>query len=188
MLPVVLTALFLAPATATPAPPVAAPDIDRICAQATCRPATTVKIRLDGDRILELTFPKAPYYYKGLLNILPGETLYLEADMVGGEMKSLHPVTSVKNKANTIIVKFEQLHDPKLDRHMLLTVTNPFSKPLRYQADILRAQQDHPEVTSVCPVGPGQQSFEHWPEPLARVLIKDVRLVEPGSNEAKGCD
>jgi hypothetical protein len=188
MLPVILITLFLAPATATPAPPAAAPDIERICAQVTCRPATTVQIRLDGDRILELTFPKAPYYYKGILGILPGETLYLEADSVGGQVKNLHPVTSVKNKANTIIVKLEQLHDPKLDRHMLLTVTNPFSKTLRYQAAILGAQQDHPEATSACPVGPGQQNFEHWPEPLVRVLIKDLRLVEPGSSEAKGCD
>jgi hypothetical protein len=188
MLPVILLSLFLAPANATPAPPAAAPDIDRICAQVTCRPATTVKIRLDGDRVLELAFPRAPFYYNGILNVLPGETLYLEAETVGGQIKSLHAVTSVKNKANTIIVKFEQLHDPKLDRHMLLTVTNPFSKTLRYQAGILRAQQDRPEGTSVCPVGPGQQSFEHWPEPLARVLIRDVGLVEPGSNEAKGCD
>jgi hypothetical protein len=187
MLPVVLTALFLVPATATPTPLAAAAEIDRICAQVTCRPATKVKLRLDGGSVLELTFPKAPYYYKGLLNILPGETLFLEAEIVGGEIKNLHPVASVKNKANTIIVKFEQLHDPKLDRHMLLTVTNPFSKTLRYQAEILRAQRD--EDTTVCPVRPGLQTFEHWPEPLARLLMKDLHLVEPASNEANdGCD
>jgi hypothetical protein len=188
MLPVILIALFLAPATATPAPPAAAPDIDRICAQVTCRPATTIKIRLDGDRVLELTSPKAPYYYKGILGILPGETLYMEAENVGGQLKNLRPVASVKNKANTIIVKFEQLHDPKLDRHMLLTVTNPFSKTLRYQAGILRAQQDHPEATSVCPVGAGQQNFEHWPEPLVRMMMMDLRLVDPGSEDTKGCN
>ena len=92
------------------------------------------------------------------------------------------------NKANTIIVKFEQLHDPKLDRHMLLTVTNPFAKPLRYQAGIIRPQNDHSVTTSTCPVGPGQQSFEHWPEPLVRVLLTDLRLVDPGADEARGCD
>jgi hypothetical protein len=187
MLPVILIALFLAPATATPAPPAAAPDIDRICAQVTCRPATTIKLRLDGDRVFEVTLPRAPYYYNGMLNILPGETLYLETESVGGQLKNLRTVASPKNKATTITVKFEQLNDPKLDRHMLLTVTNPFTKPLQYQAGILRPQNDHAVATSVCPVGPGQQSFEHWPEPLVRMLMRDLRLIEPGSDETKGC-
>jgi hypothetical protein len=187
MLPVVLTALFLVPATATPTPPAAAPDIDRICAEVTCRPATTVKLRLDGDRVLEVTVPKAPYYYNGVLNILPGEMLYLEGDSVGNQLKNLRIVASPTHKANTITVKFDQLRDPTLDRHMMLTVTSSFSKPLRYQAGILRPQTDHAVGTSTCPVEPNLPSFEHWPEPLVRLLMKDLRLIEPNSDEDKAC-
>jgi len=96
------------------------------------------------------------------------------------------PASTVE--VRTIVVKLEQLDKKELDRHTLLTVTNPFARALRYRAGLQRPESDQAFATSTCPVEVGKQSFEHWPEPLSRVFMKDLHLVAPGSNESKGCD
>jgi hypothetical protein len=183
----IVAALFLVLVTAAPSA-VMGSDAESVCAQVLCRPASTVKLRLDGDRVVEAPMPKGPYFHNGVVSILPGETLYLEADDAGGQLSNTRAVAAPKNKANTIVVKLEQLHDPKLDRHMLLTVTNPFSKPLRYQAAIQRAGTISVAMTSACAVQPASQNYEHWPEPLVQVMMKHLHFPGPSTHDDdKGC-
>ena len=158
--------------------------LDKVCAEVLCRPATTSRVRTTPLETLELSWPRRPYYADGALNILPGETLYLEGEEKDGKLVKLRAVD--KPGPRTIIVKLEQLSDPKLDRQTMLTVTNPFGGPLRYHAGIQRASADTIARTTSCAVKAGTKSYEHWPEPVVLVVMTDLRLVD--AREAGRCD
>ena len=107
--------------------------------------------------------------------VVPGQTVHFEADVVGNELVKLVAVDAVKMPEKTITATFEQK-----DGHMILTVRNPFPKPLKFNMAMMRLASERLEKTSSCPVGPGRALFESWPYPIFQLLLANARLLEPG--------
>jgi hypothetical protein len=162
-------------------------NLDAVCKEVLCRNATTIRVRVTGKPQVEVPFPRSIVFGDGKGIILPGETVYLEAEEKNGVLLNVHAIPTLKVKAKTIVFKFEQMKG-ELDGHMMLTVTNPFSKTLRYHMGIRRVGNDAMKKTSACSVIPKGQSFEHWPDPLVVLGFKDLHLVEPDSPGANECE
>lgn len=101
----------------------------------------------------------------------PGQSLALTATERGVGPLVLRPA----EPTGTPVVRIELKIEPSLGT--LLTITNPFTKPLVYRAGIDRGDGRF-EVTSTCPVRPGMFTVEHWPARLTRVAVTEFALVD----------
>lgn len=70
-------------------------------------------------------------------------------------------------------------------RHSLLVVENGYDRAIVYRARMTRDGQTRP--TDVCLIMPGQHGFEHWPHPIERLEISDVRFVPWREGDPQPC-
>lgn len=160
------------------------PAPEEVCAEVECRPATTVILALGNGEMGRVNVATRPYVFDGVVSIVAGETIYVEAIPHGSTLADLRFVPTVANPERTVTLKFEQ----RLGIGMVLTVTNPFSEPLKYSAGIHRPGYDEFHRTSICPVWPGVRASEHWPEPLVQLLLFDFRFIDEHDQDAMVCD
>jgi len=125
-----------------------------------------------GKRLLGDPAPACQAGYEGSLaggavTILPGQTLCLKLELRG---ESVLPVSvvSVANPEDTLILKFWQ--EPGTDE-MFLSLHNPLSTFLRYQAYMLRPGQQEREYTSSCPVLSKRIGVEQWPHLVSEITL-----------------
>jgi hypothetical protein len=141
-----------------------------------CRHDLTVHFRqLDGTeyrKTFELTYP--PVQNKTSVTIFPGETLHLAATVDGDRISELVPVSVVDDASRTIELTLGQMPD-KPD--MMLTVTNPFNRLLKYRAAIQVPPQSDLIKTSTCTVLAGKQGIETWPYPVFQVLLSEFQFL-----------
>jgi len=143
---------------------------EAVCQRVTCRPPTTVRLRLNDKEYFEMQFPKGPYVADGFINILAGEELNVEFDDRRGQLSNPHYVKSPVHPERTISLRLEQK-----DENMILEIKNPFPKEIVYDCLIQHYSEQRLRRTSVLPVGGGLMSFESWPYPVAQVVISHVR-------------
>jgi hypothetical protein len=144
-------------------------------------------VRLDSD--VAVALPKAPIAWNGVVNVLAGETLYVETEEADGKLAGMKVVEKVVKPERTIVLKFSQ--EAAKDgggKFMLLRVSNPFRKALKYTMHIHPAGKDKFYRTSACPIPSGLSSHESWPYPIIQVLLADLRLVETSKDKPVPCD
>lgn len=71
-------------------------------------------------------------------------------------------------------------------RHALLIVENGYDRALVYRAHITLNGETRP--TDVCVVLPNGRSSEHWPAPLGRISLSDLRLEEWQEGQPPTCE
>ena len=160
------------------------PSLEEACADMACRPAADVRIKTDYGEYIAVPVASRPYVFHGLVSIIPGETIYIEAVPQGGILTDLRYVPAVDNPDRTMTLKLEQV----AELGMVLTVSNPFSKPLKYRAGIHRLGYEEFHTTSICPVPRGLKSYEHWPEPLIHILLVDFRFIDENDQDDLACN
>ena len=144
-----------------------APGLQEACKTVltNCRHDLTVQFRqLDGTeyrKTFDLTYP--PVQNKTLVTIFPGETLHLQATVDGDRISDLLLVPVVEDASRTIELTLSQMPDTP---DMMLTVTNPFGRWLKYQAAIQIPPQSDLIKRSSCAVQGGKQGIEMWPYPV----------------------
>ena len=70
-------------------------------------------------------------------------------------------------------------------RHSLLVVQNGYDRAIAYRARMTRDGKTTP--TDVCLVIPRRHGFEHWPYPIERLEIYDVRFVAWQEGDPSPC-
>jgi len=105
--------------------------------------------------------------------ILPGQTIYVEADVSGDQLTNLLAVTQIEKPEKTIVATFWQQDDGG----MILSLTQPFKGDVKFDLEILRLEGDHFEATSSLPVKAGIKLTEMWPYPISMVVLKNGRLI-----------
>ncbi|MBI2381471.1 MAG: hypothetical protein HYV16_12025 [Gammaproteobacteria bacterium] len=161
------------------AKPAAKPDPERdaVCSRYVCRGATTVSLNLAGGENLSRSFDWfSPVVQDGSVTVLPGEELFLEAEVLGGKLAGLKAVERNRNPGRTLVLKFQQV-DKGLD--MVLTVRNPFAQTLKYQ---LIADDGAGKLSNSpsCPVKPGDTTYETWEQPVFQAILMDFKLLPMG--------
>jgi hypothetical protein len=144
------------------------------------RPSFDLKLKIDEENFFQTTIPKLPYIVDNkYLTIYPGETLFVEADVINDTIVKFTVVKEIKNKDKTIVLKFEQTtkkENPKVHEMMLLKITNPFNKKLVYKANIHLVLQGKLTRTSIIPVMAKLISYESWPDIIGAVFLYDFVL------------
>lgn len=108
------------------------------------------------------------------LVVLPGQTIYVEADVSGDQLTNFLAVDHIARPERTIVATFGQ-HD---DGGMILSLTQPFKTDFKFDLEILRVGANHFATTSSLPVRAGMKSHEMWSEPISMVVLKNPRLVD----------
>lgn len=144
---------------------------EEICKRVSCRPPTTVRLRLNDKEYVELEFPKSPYVADGFINVLAGEELNVEFDESNGQLSNPGYVKTSTKPERTVSFRLEQSNDG-----MILTVKNQFAKDIVYDCLIQHYKEQRFQKTSTIPVRGGLISFEGWAFPIAQVAISNVRF------------
>lgn len=139
------------------------------CQSNDCRKDVRFKLRFDDGPVDQVL----PYYSPVIqddvvISILPGESLYVEADLTEQGLKNLKHVSTNRNSNKTIELSFRQIKDSK---GMILQMNNPFDKALKFDMYMLALNDVEPHYTSSCPVLPGKSILEMWPHPIPELHI-----------------
>jgi hypothetical protein len=146
---------------------------EAVCQRVTCRPATTVRLRLNDKEYSEMEFPKGPYVADGFINVLAGEEILVEFDDADGVLANARYVKTAAKPERTISFRLEQI-----DEGTALTVKNPFTKNITYDCFVQHYSEQRLRKTKVLPVQAGLMTFEMWPYPVAQVVVSKVRYAQ----------
>jgi len=165
--PIALTAILLALATA--AAPAGAEPLK-------LRPGEEATVLVDdGGRVsVAAQRPAAPLseFDRAAVRQLTGGTqdyavgpnaALLRSD--DGSLPTPEPVAR-----GAIRIAFVRLPDGK----SLLIIENGYGRAMSYRATITRDEKAQP--TDVCQVIPEKRGYEHWPYPIGRIELTDIRL------------
>jgi len=121
---------------------------------------------------------KSSAYLNGpnVLQLYPGEKVYLEIEEVNGVISNITSVKENKNPDRTIEVSFYQDVKSGKNAGMILKINNPFKMNLTYSAKIFLMKESKWVETSVMPVRAGLSSFETWPDVIVTIALKDWQL------------
>jgi hypothetical protein len=110
------------------------------------------------------------------IQVYPGETIFVEVEVVDGVVKNITAVKEIKNPSITLTISFTQTAKNKVHELMMLKIENPFPKKLLYKAGIYLFKQKKWVGTSVYPVEAGLSGFETWPDIIISIALKDWKF------------
>lgn len=143
------------------------------------RPLLNLKLFVDDKSFYSSPIVESDYVVNdSIIQIFPGEKLFIEADVVRDRLTNFQVVNEIKNKDKTLVFEFQQKANGKVHEQMILTVTNPFNKTLQYKALINLMRTKRWESTSVLPIMPKLQSIEMWPDIITSVILVGFKLNE----------
>ncbi len=153
------------------------------CNEAPCRRNVIIHLMQKDGTIFEYESKlDPPVIQPSFISIYAGETIFIEADEGEHSPINLIHVSENTKPEKTIVYKFEQRADMGNGYDMVLTVHNPFSKPLRYNMGIMPLESDRLYKTSSCPVMAKGDCFEHWPFPIFQIAVANMRFLEKGDD------
>jgi hypothetical protein len=177
-----LSGLIVVAGAAFAGDPPQAPSQEQIAAQMCsnpqqpCQRDVRVVLKQADGTTFDRTYPVLPpILQEGFFAVLPGQTVYIEAELVDGQVRYLRAVDKNVAPEKTIVAKLEQN-----EHGMMLHTQNPFDATIKFDMGIMRLEGNHagPLKTSSCPLIPKGASFELWSEALFQVLIGSGRVLE----------
>ncbi|MGH8104749.1 MAG: hypothetical protein ACREO2_00360, partial [Arenimonas sp.] len=96
------------------------------------------------------------------------------AEVSGDTLINFKVVKEVVDPKKTIVVSFTQ----EDDGGMMLSVSNPFERTLKFNMAIMPIDKEALYKTSSCPILAGGRVFEMWPEPIFQILLTNPKLLD----------
>ena len=158
-------------------------ELRKLCETILCREPGVVRLTLDSGKPFETKFDwPRPITQNGWISIFPGETIYVEVEAKGDHLTNFRAVKTNDHPEKTLTFTFSQkVGSPSM---MLLVVTNPFGRPVKYHAGMMLPSSDKVLKTSSCPVmGGGKIAFESWPNAIFQLVLSDFQLLEEGATQ-----
>ena len=151
-----------------------ASSLENFCAENHCRKNRRVTFMTDGEPVDELLELYWPIVQGDKISLLPGDKIYVEAEIVDGMFSNFKQVEEIVNDEKTIVFDFQQM-EGKVD--MMLNVKNPFQKAVKFHVDMIDFK-GNAHQTSSCPVMSGGGVYEHWPHAIPEIILSNIRAVE----------
>ncbi|MBI5189672.1 MAG: hypothetical protein HZA22_03205 [Nitrospirae bacterium] len=142
-------------------------------------PAKKVKLVLEHGKYTELDYPARPCVMNDTINLALGEKIYIEAEVKDDMLVNLKHVDSIEHPECTMELEFSQSED-STPPFMMLHITNPFKKDLKYESSVLYYGQYKLRKTSNVGVGAERATYESWPSSITQIVLKNFELVEQG--------
>lgn len=141
------------------------------------REGFTLKLPVDGKQYYEEEVASGPYFVKEkMLQIYPGETLFIEVELEKKEITSMKVVSENVNPDKTIEVEFTQSAKDGKSEFMMLSVSNPFKKDLEYKAMMYLVGEGQWMETNVLPVRAKISGVELWNDVIITLALSEWKL------------
>jgi hypothetical protein len=152
------------------------PRLIELCKHNQCRKNTGFKLIKTDQSIFDYSSVIEPPAVQGdYITTFPSETLFIE--MIETETKPINfmQVEKNSNPEKTIVFRFWQEPDPESPQ-MMLEVSNPFAKPLKYNISIMGITDYNLYKTSSCPVN--GKMIEIWGGTIFQLLFKNLKFLQ----------
>lgn len=137
----------------------------------------TLKLPVNGEEFYEQNIEKSPYFAaEGILQLYPGEKLFIEVELEKKEIVSMKVVKANLNPDRTIEIALIQNTKDGKSESMMLKVINPFKKDLEYNAMMFIVGQDKWISTSILPVRGGLTGYETWSDVIISIVLSEWKL------------
>ena len=141
------------------------------------RDAFTLQLPVDGERYYEQKVESSSYFVKEkVLQIYPGEKLYIEVEIEKKEIISMKVVKENLNPEKTIEIEFIQNVKDKKSETMMLHITNPFKKDLEYKAMMFIVGHDKWINTNVLSIKAKLEAYEIWTDVVITLVLTEWKL------------
>ncbi len=140
------------------------------------RSAFTLKLPVDSVRFYEQEVKQTPYFVKdNILQIYPGEKVFIEIEIDKSEIKSMKTVSSNVNPDKTITVELAQHTKNKKHDFMMLKIDKTFKEQLDYKAAMYIVGHNKWIPTNVLPVK-ALGAYETWSDVIITLVLSDWKL------------
>ena len=143
--------------------------------QRPCQRDVHIVLKQADGTTFDRTYPVfPPILQDGFFTVLPGQTVYIEAQLVDGKVRFLRAVDKNAAPEKTIVATLEQNEHGMMCTRKTRSTRRSSStwKWRRLEGDGRRRK------TSSCPLIPKGGSYELWSEALFQVLITSGRVIE----------
>jgi hypothetical protein len=164
-------------------------ELDALCKTVLCRTSRPIRLKTGAGKFFELpAAPASPIVTGEMITVLAGETAFVEGTLKNGRLVDLVAVSKIAHPERTLTLSLHQEATIGDGLGMILKVTSPFPKVLKYRLGIMTLSDDGLRKTSVCPLSQGKPVYEHWPYPLFQVAARDFTQIEATSPAAGKCE
>ena len=137
----------------------------------------TLKLPVDGEQYYEQKVESSPYFVKEkVLQIYPGEKLFIEVELAENEIISMKVVKENLNPEKTIEIKLTQTVKDRKNEMMMLKIVNPFKKDLEYKAMMFIVGHDKWINTNVLPVKAKLTGYESWTDVIITLVLTEWKF------------
>lgn len=152
--------------------------LDEYCSEFTCRKNIVIQLMTNAGLVEQSLAQYWPVVQGDRLSLLPGDKVYIEAELSDGQFVNLNRVEAITDPERTMVFDFSQ-SDDGVD--MFLSVSNPFDQVMKYHLDMLDFEGNFHQ-TSSCAIMPGTGVFEHWPHPIPELIVSNIRALAEADN------
>ncbi|NNG02855.1 MAG: hypothetical protein HKM95_01985 [Inquilinus sp.] len=160
---------------------------ESLCDRVACRGPVTVRLAAGDGTVLEGELPRRPYVLDGVVNVLAGESVSVEASDTGDRFLDLHYVEAVADLDRTLTLSLEQVVSVA-GNEMIFSFENPLSRPVKFRLAANQPGTSEFVYQSTCPVAPGGWAFERWPQPIAQLVVFDLQILDGQGSVSASCD
>jgi hypothetical protein len=159
-----------------------AEELKELCKKQLCRGGAISLELADGEALsFELEQPM-PIVFDDFVVLLPGDTIFLTGQISGDSLINLKALDSPVDGELNIKLSFSQKIVGE-NSMMLLSVTNPYDRFLKYHAAMTMPDEEGAYETSSCAVRPGLTTGESWPHPILQLELFEFRLLPKDMGE-----
>lgn len=132
----------------------------------------TLILPVDEEHFFKQEVKSSPFFVKeNILQIYPGEKLFIEAHIIKKEIASMKVVKENLNPEKTFEIEFTQIIKDRKNESMMLNIVNPFKKDLEYKAMMFIVGHDKWITTNVLPVKAKLAGYETWPDVIISLVL-----------------
>ena len=136
-----------------------------------------LQLPVNGEQYYEQKVESSPYFVKEkVLQIYPGEKLYIEVEVKKNEIISMKVVKENLNPEKTIEIEFTQKVEDRKSEWMMLRIENPFKKDLEYKAMMFIVGHDKWINTNVLPIQAKLSGYETWSDVIITLVLTEWKL------------
>ncbi len=184
-----LLVMTVAAAQASSQSPATKSEIEALCKTVLCRTPHPIRLKTGEGKFFELpSAPASPIVTGEMITVLAGETAFVEGTLKAGRLVDLVAVSKIEHPERTLVLSLHQEASIGDGLGMILKITSPFPKVLKYRLGVMGLSDDGLRKTSVCPLFQGKPVYEQWPYPLFQVAARDFTQIEPTSPAAGKCE
>ncbi|EGN75429.1 hypothetical protein A28LD_1042 [Idiomarina sp. A28L] len=161
-----------------PQPPIVVKPLtlEQYCETNTCREDIDILVATAEGEYTLTQLQYWPVVYQGDITVLPGERLYIEADIDDeNNITELRAVEENEHPERTFELFFAQIRG---SYGMFFSVRNPLESPVHFDFELTDVNGREFRVGS-CPVRSNRSFLERWAEPAMQITLSNPRILEP---------